>query len=144
MLGNIGIATIYIDPCIALFIFTLKATRQITCEKIFIMCVSVRNNAEACVSHIMHETQQVFECEYHFFECSITHGCTSLLITEVAIYSYWVLFTICFILVLFHFVFYFIVITRNEKKSLLQEIDAHVVHKIRNPIYMVISASVIT
>ena len=56
MLGNIGIATIYIDPYIALFIFTLKATRQITCEKIFIMRVSVRNNAEACVSHIMHET----------------------------------------------------------------------------------------
>ena len=56
MLINNDIATIYIDICILLFIFTLKATQQLMPEIIFIMLVSLRNNAEACVSHIMHET----------------------------------------------------------------------------------------
>ena len=56
MLTNKGIATIYIDICILLFILTLKATEQLMPEIIFIIRVSVRNNAEACVSRITCET----------------------------------------------------------------------------------------
>ena len=56
MLRNSGIATFYIDICILLFILTLKATQQLMPEIIFIIRVSVRNNAEACVSRIMRET----------------------------------------------------------------------------------------
>ena len=56
MLTNSEIATIYIDICILLFILTLKATQQLMPEIIFIMRVSMRNNAEVCVSLIMRET----------------------------------------------------------------------------------------
>ena len=56
MLTNSEIATIYIDICILLFILTLKATQQFMPEIIFIMRVSMRNNAEVCVSLIMRET----------------------------------------------------------------------------------------
>ena len=56
MFTNSGIATIYIDICILLFILTLKATQQLMPEIIFIMRVSVGNNAESCVSRIMRET----------------------------------------------------------------------------------------
>ena len=56
MLTNSGIATSYIYICILLFILTLKATQQLMPEIIFIMCVSVRGNAEASVSLITHET----------------------------------------------------------------------------------------
>ena len=56
MLTNSGIDTIYIDICILLFILTLKATQQLMPKIIFIMRVSMRNNAEVCVSRIMRET----------------------------------------------------------------------------------------
>ena len=56
MLTNSEIATIYIDICILLFILTLKATQQLMPDIIFIMRVSMRNNAEVCVSLIMRET----------------------------------------------------------------------------------------
>ena len=56
MFTNSGIATIYIDICILLFILTLKATQQLMPEIIIIMRVSVGNNAESCVSRIMRET----------------------------------------------------------------------------------------
>ena len=65
MLTNSGIATIYIDICILLFILTLKATQQLMPEILFIMYVSVRNNAEACVSRIMHETWYVCNVYLH-------------------------------------------------------------------------------
>ena len=55
MLTKSDIATVYIDRCI-LFILTLKATQWMMREIIFIMRVSVRNNAKMCVSRIMHET----------------------------------------------------------------------------------------
>ena len=51
MLTNSEIATIYIDICILLFILTLKATEQLMPEIIFIIRMSVRNNAEACLTH---------------------------------------------------------------------------------------------
>ena len=50
MLTNRSIATIYNDLGILLFILTLKATQWLIGEIIFIRCVSVRNNAEVCVS----------------------------------------------------------------------------------------------
>ena len=56
MLTNNDIATVYIGLCILLFIITVKATQQMMCEIIFIIHVSMRNNAEAYVSHIMCET----------------------------------------------------------------------------------------
>ena len=56
MFTNSAIATIYIDLCILLFILALKTTQWLTREIIFIMRVSVRNNDEACVLRIMHET----------------------------------------------------------------------------------------
>ena len=56
MFTNSAIATIYIDLCILLFILALKTTQWMTREIIFIMRVSVRNNDEACVLRIMHET----------------------------------------------------------------------------------------
>ena len=56
MLTNSGIATIYIGLCILLFVLTLKATQRQMRAIIFIMRVTVRNNAEVCVSHIMRET----------------------------------------------------------------------------------------
>ena len=55
-LTNNDIATVYIGLCILLFIITVKATQQMMCEIIFIIHVSMRNNAEAYVSHIMCET----------------------------------------------------------------------------------------
>ena len=54
MLTNSEIATFYIG--ILLFILTLKATWRMMDEIIFIKRVSVRNNAEACVSRILRET----------------------------------------------------------------------------------------
>ena len=51
MLTNSGVATIFIDICILLFMLTLKATQQLMPEILFIMYVSVRNNAEACLTH---------------------------------------------------------------------------------------------
>ena len=65
MLTNSEIATIYIDICILLFILTLKATQQIMPEIIFIMRVSMRNNAEVCVSLIMRETWYVCDVYLH-------------------------------------------------------------------------------
>ena len=56
MLTNSGIDTLYIDICILLFILTLKVKQQIMPEIIFIMRVSVRNNAELRVSRTMRET----------------------------------------------------------------------------------------
>ena len=56
MFTNSGIATIYSDICILLFILTLKATQQLMPEIIFIMRMSVENNAESCVLRIMRET----------------------------------------------------------------------------------------
>ena len=56
MLTNSDIATIYIDLWILLFILTLKATRRMMCEIIFIMRVMVRNNTEAFVSRIIRQT----------------------------------------------------------------------------------------
>ena len=56
MFTNSGIATIYSDICILLFILTLKATQQLMLEIIFIMRMSVGNNAESCVLRIMRET----------------------------------------------------------------------------------------
>ena len=56
MLTNSGIDTIYIDICILLFILTLEVTQQLMPEIMFIMHVSVRNNAEVCVSPIIRET----------------------------------------------------------------------------------------
>ena len=56
MLTNSGIDTTYIDICILLLILTLKATQQLMPERIYIMHVGVRNNAEVCVSCIIHET----------------------------------------------------------------------------------------
>ena len=56
MLTDSGIDIIYIDICILLFILTLKATQQLMPGIMFIMHVSVRNNAEVCVSPIMLET----------------------------------------------------------------------------------------
>ena len=47
MFTNSGIATIYIDICILLFILTLKATQQLMPQIIFIMRMSVGNNAES-------------------------------------------------------------------------------------------------
>ena len=55
MLINSDIATIYIDLCILLLILTLKAMQRLVCEMIFIMRMSVKNNAAACFSRIMHE-----------------------------------------------------------------------------------------
>ena len=56
MFASGGIATIYVDLCILLCILTLKAAQQLMHEVIFIVPVSLRNNAEACLSCIMHET----------------------------------------------------------------------------------------
>ena len=56
MLKSSGIATFYIDVCILLFILTLKPAQRLMYEIIFIMCVSMRNNGEACDSCIMYET----------------------------------------------------------------------------------------
>ena len=56
MFTNSGIAAIYIALFILLLTLTLKATQRPILEIIFIMRVSVRNNAEACVSRIMLET----------------------------------------------------------------------------------------
>ena len=56
MLTKSDIATIYIDLWILLFILILKATQRMKREKVFIMRVSVRNNAEACVSRTIRET----------------------------------------------------------------------------------------
>ena len=58
ILTNKGIATIYIDFVFYCFILTLKATQQPKPmpEIIFIIRVSVRNSAEACVSNTMCET----------------------------------------------------------------------------------------
>ena len=53
MLTNSGIATIYIDIYILLFILTLKVTPQLMPEIVFIIRVSVINNAEACVLRTM-------------------------------------------------------------------------------------------
>ena len=55
MLTNSGIATVYIDLCILLFLLTLKATLQLMHEIIFVMSVNARNNAEACVPCKMYE-----------------------------------------------------------------------------------------
>ena len=55
MLANSGIATTYLDLSILLSKST-EVTKQLMGEIIFIMRVSVRNNAEACVSRIMRET----------------------------------------------------------------------------------------
>ena len=56
MLTKSSIAAIYIDLFILLLTLTLKTTDQLMGEIIFIMRVSVRNNAMACVSRIMRET----------------------------------------------------------------------------------------
>ena len=56
MFTNSGIAAIYVAVFILLLTLTLKATQQPILEIIFIMRVSVRNNAEACVSRIILET----------------------------------------------------------------------------------------
>ena len=56
MLTSSGIATNYIDIYILLFILTLKVTQYLMREIILVMIVSVGNNAEACVLHIMRET----------------------------------------------------------------------------------------
>ena len=56
MFASGGIATIFVDLCILLCILTLKATQQLMHEVIFIVPVSLRNNAEACLSCIMHKT----------------------------------------------------------------------------------------
>ena len=51
-----GIGTIYFGFFILLLILTLKATQWLMREIILIMRVSVRNNAEALISHIMRDT----------------------------------------------------------------------------------------
>ena len=56
MFASGGIATIYVDLSILLCILTLKVTQQLMHEVIFIVPVSLRNNAEACLSCIMHKT----------------------------------------------------------------------------------------
>ena len=68
MLTNSDIAAVYIDLCILQFILTLKSTQRMMHEIIFIMLVNfimrVKREkqcwAEACVSHIMRETWQVW------------------------------------------------------------------------------------
>ena len=50
MLRNSGIARINIDICVLLFTLTLKAIQKLMHEIVFIMHVSMRNNAEVCVS----------------------------------------------------------------------------------------------
>ena len=56
MLTNSGIATIFTDLYILLFVLTLKATQRLMREITFIVHVSERNDADACVSRIMRET----------------------------------------------------------------------------------------
>ena len=56
MLTNSGIATIFTDLYILLFILTIKATQRLMREIIFIVHVSERNDPDACVSRIMRET----------------------------------------------------------------------------------------
>ena len=56
MLTNSGIATIFTDLYILLFILTLKATQRLMREITFIVHVSERNDVDACVSRIMRET----------------------------------------------------------------------------------------
>ena len=53
MLTNSDIGTVY-SGCCVLVISTLKATKRMMCEIIFIMRVSVRNNAE-CMRLGRHE-----------------------------------------------------------------------------------------
>ena len=51
MLTNSGIATVYVDICILLFILTLKARQQLMPEIIFIMRVSLRKKMLRHMSH---------------------------------------------------------------------------------------------
>ena len=55
MVTSSSIATIYTNLCVLLFILTLNATQWMMREIIFIMHMSVRNDAEECVSRIMRE-----------------------------------------------------------------------------------------